>query len=121
MTIDEGWDGDEFVIKSFQQLFFFVLFLFFFRFSLNFYFCSALLCHKKPFGFHLLPFFGLEFFNKNIHVDSNIVSVTFARRAIFPKSIHRSDAKLVDSAQLNPWLNPAWYEYGKVIINSPAL
>jgi len=29
-------------------------------------------------------------------------------------------AKFVDSAQLKPWLNPAWYPYGKVIINSPA-
>lgn len=40
--------------------------------------------------------------------------------ACLPYSIHRRVAKLVDSAQLKPWLKPAWYPYGKVIINSPA-
>lgn len=40
--------------------------------------------------------------------------------ALFPYSTHLGVAKFVDSAQLNPWLNPAWYPYGNVIIISPA-
>ena len=40
--------------------------------------------------------------------------------ALFPYSTQRGVAKFVDSAQLNPWLNPAWYPYGKVIMISPA-
>lgn len=27
--------------------------------------------------------------------------------------------KLLDSAKLKPWLNPAWYESGNVTMNSP--
>ena len=40
--------------------------------------------------------------------------------ALFPYSTQRGVAKFVDSAQLNPWLNPAWYPYGNVIMISPA-
>lgn len=39
--------------------------------------------------------------------------------ARFPYSTHLGVAKFVDSAILNPWLKPAWYPKGKVIMISP--
>lgn len=40
-------------------------------------------------------------------------------RADAPASSHPGRAKFTASAQFRPWLNPAWYAPGKVIMNSP--
>lgn len=57
-------------------------------------------------------------FHKRICKASHTTVPTW--RHLLPYSIHRNEAKLVDSAQLKPWLNPEWYPYGKVIMISPS-